>query len=752
MQEAQPTQAPVSAAHYRRLLEPWVAAARRWLYRLPHDPECRCYGVGYHNHWAIQANATAFTAFACLAADPDTDSLRTGQSRDELLSTALGLLRFTLRGHHAGGGACADGQPWGHAWISALCQERMMHGVEAIAPALTSRDRDDLRAMLSSEADWLLDHYPIVAALTGPDNRPESNLWNGALLCRTATLYPEAPRAAEYMEKAHGFLLNAISIPSDADDETRVAGQPVRDRHRGANFFESYACNHHGYLNVGYIGITLSNIAMLHFFFRGLGRPAPESLYRHVDAVWPLFKACTFPDGRLLRLGGDTRVRYCYCQDYAIPIWLLLRDRYGDAATAAFEQGWLELVAREQADNPDGAFLGRRLASMARVSPLYYTRLEGDRAASLAMGACWRRRFDEFAGSPIAAVPVPALTEWHDAFHGACLVRGPRRDASWVWNAAEPPQGLCLPAHGSDLAEWQGNLAGRVSGLGLINAATVQRHQETPFAGGFVTCGRLRWKSEKLYAEGEPDVETAVEDLAVAALPDGVTLVGLQRCRTLYRVFLNEVKGLLLQVPNDVFNGGQRAYSWGAGGTTLRGRDGHASTWAPAGGWLCVDDRLGVVALYGGALTLLHPAEPRITIKAYPWQAHTRIAGGFLFVDQVCMVCVDALQSYDAGTTLFDVGFALLAGAAADETARSAAAQGQSQIDTGLDEVRAVRVLGADGVVYVLVANFADQPVRLHLPTVAGARVLGSDGPLPVTAGAGVVELAAGAATVLRLA
>ena len=78
------------------------------------------------------------------------------------------------------------------------------------------------------------------------------------------------------------------------------------------------------------------------------------------------------------------------------------------------------------------------------------------------------------------------------------------------------------------MAEWQHNLAGHVAGPGAMNSAVVQRHHETAFPGGFATCGRVQWRSEKLYAEGEPDVDTALEDLAVAALPDGVTVVGLQ--------------------------------------------------------------------------------------------------------------------------------------------------------------------------------------------------------------------------------
>jgi len=742
---------PGLSARYRALLEPWVPAARRWLYRLPHDPECLCFGPGFHNHWAIQANATAFAAFACLAADPDTDTSRTDMGRDQLLDTALGLLRFTLRGHLAGHGACTDGPRWGHSWISALCQARMMHGVEAIAQALEPRDLDGLREMLLSEADWIVRHHPLVAALTGPDNRPESNLWNGALLCRAAALYPDAPNALDYMERAHEFLLNAISVPADAHDGRRVAGQTVQERHRGANFFDSFACNHHGYLNVGYIGITLSNIAMLHFFFRGLGQPAPESLYHHVADVWPLFKACTFPDGRLLRIGGDTRVRYCYCQDYAIPIWLMMRDRLGDTAAEAFEAAWLTQVAREQTDNPEGAFLGRRLAAMARVSPLYYTRLEGDRAVTLSMGACWRRRFAEFVDRQPAAAPTPPLSQWHDSYHGACLVRDAQRTVSWVWGAAEPPQGLCLPPDGSNLAEWRQNLAGRVAGLGMINEATVLRHSETPFPGGFVTAGRLRWGSQKLYAEGEPDVETATEDLAVAALPDGVTLVGLQRCRTLQRAFLTEVKGLMLNVPNDVQNRFERTYAWDGGGVRLRGRDGQAATWTPQGGWLSIDGHLGVAALYGGPLTLLHPAEARITTKAYPWQVHTHLAGGFLFVDQVCMVCEEGPRSYDAGTTLFDIGFAVLAGAGPDPMARFAAANRQTPVSVDHPDVRAVRVAGADGVPYLVAANLGDTAVTVTLPATgarpvglpAGAALLSATGDCRLTLPAGQAGLLA---------
>jgi len=150
---------PPTSAEYRMLLEPWIAAARPWLYRLPDDPGCVCYGVGNHGHWALQASNTAFAAFAVLAADPGTDVSRTGMSRDELMATALAMFRFCVRTHRSGGGKATDGLAWGHSWISALCQERFFHGVEALEEHLDARDRRDLRAMMLSEADWLLDQY-----------------------------------------------------------------------------------------------------------------------------------------------------------------------------------------------------------------------------------------------------------------------------------------------------------------------------------------------------------------------------------------------------------------------------------------------------------------------------------------------------------------------------------------------------------------------------------------------------------------
>jgi hypothetical protein len=133
------------------------------------------------------------------------------------------------------GGASTDGKTWGHSWISVLGLERMMHGVRAIRDHLTDEDLATMQRVLVSEADWLLDHYPVTAGLI-QNNHP------------------------------------------------------------------------------------------------------------HADGLWQVVRTCTFPDGRLWRIGGDSRVRYCYCQDYAIPVWMFAQDRFGDRAARVFEERWLDQV------------------------------------------------------------------------------------------------------------------------------------------------------------------------------------------------------------------------------------------------------------------------------------------------------------------------------------------------------------------------------------------------------------------------
>ena len=735
----------ITHADYRVLVESWVSASRRHLYRLPHAPELTCYGIGNHGHWSYQANDTAFAAVATLAADPGTDEGRVGMSRDELIGTALSMARFTLATHLANGGQSTDGQPWGHSWISVLGLERMMHGLDAVSEHLDDCDREMMRAMMVSEADWLLDGWPVVAdidARTGK-NHPESNMWNGAFLHRAAMFYPDAPNVDAWREQGTLNLLNAVSIPSDAESEALYDSRPLKEWHRGANMCESMACHHHAYLNIGYMVVTLSNLAMFHFACRSRGVKAPEALYLHAADLWAAIKRCTFADGRLLRIGGDTRVRYCYCQDYAIPAWLFVRDHLGDSDVEALEEGWLAQVSTEMAHNPDGSALGERLRALEEQSPLYYTRLEGDKGGSLSMGAYWRRVFADFAESPVAEQRPSCDGQWEDEFHGMQFVRSRRRICSWVWEAAERPQGLILPADDSSLAEWRTNLAGRVLGLGRVNNCTYGTPGTVSFPGGFATCGRTTIRTSGHAAEGESDADVATVDIAFTALPDDRTTVVMQRARAIHRVFLREVKGLALNVPNDVHNGGFRRYCAPDRTFTTRMCPGVDERIAVRGNWLNVDDRLGVVQAYGlEQLGIFRPADRQIAI-------HGDKTAGLLYVDEIVTVCRRGTRSYDAGGTLFDLGCALFP--AGSETTQEVAS-GIRAVETAREEVRALEVDGADCERYLVIANFGDVEARGAVPTGSPLTDVVTGETTPAVTGEATLAIAPHTVRVLRRA
>lgn len=682
------------------LLSKWAPYALNDIYKVPGRPELSCYGTGYDT-WGVQTNQKAFSAFAALA----SSSSRPGLAKDELLETSHTLLNFSLESHIEGSFKCLDGRKWGHTWISSLGVERMMHGVEAIKDTLPKDTLDLLRRVLISEADWLMDNYEIVGGLDNSTwrNKPESNLWNGAVLHRVAAMFPDAGRAAEYKEKGSKFLINSISIPSDERSAAIVDGKAVSERFAGANFFESFSLDHHGYLNVGYMAICLSNAAMLHFFFKRAGLKPPEALHHHLKELWELVKSLCFPDGRLLRVGGDTRARYCYCQDYFVPSCIMAADLFNDADAPILEARWLEQVRKEMDHNADGSFLSARCAVLREASPLYYTRLESDRANSLSMGACWRKLFN--IPEPAAERPESASKtfSWSEKFHGAAIHKDSERMASFVWRAAESPTALCLPADFGDMAEWRCNLSGETRGLGRKSWNETKGHSLETFKGGFMTCGAFVSRSGEFLAEGESDKALVLHHLAFAALPDSKTVVVLQTAHAIIHCHLKSIKGLHLLIPNDIFNGCVRDIA-------LDGGKSRRLKWKPASGSILetksrslrIDGRLGAEIIYGAdGFTIHSPAERQIGVKDKP------DGGGMLHAIEICCPFKNGLIDCDEGETLFDIGAAIVVGnGAAPECGRIDCAEG----------CRAVSMSGADGVRYAFAANFGDAPAGLGRP------------------------------------
>lgn len=693
---------------YLKCLCEWIPYSRKHFYYLPDHPGLACYGTGF-DMWGIQTVQKAFSAYAVLASDPNTDESAAGRTRKELLEDAKALLRYILRTHIDGDIACNDNYNWGHNWLASVGTERMMHGVDCIWNELTLEDHALLRKVLISESDWLLKEYPVKAGLV-EFNRPESNLWNGAIMQRTALYYPDAPNAERYREKALRFFANGLSMEQDAASMDMYDGKRICDLFEGANFFRSFALGHHKYMNVGYIIVSLSQIAMLHYAYKSRGLKAPEILYRHLQDAWELVKLFTFPDGRLYRPGGDNRVRYCYCQDYALLTWIFMGDLNNEPDCAAWEYQWIEKVKEERRVNGDGSFLSQRCGGLDEMSPLYFTRLEADRACTFSFGVYWHRLLNKEIEKPV--LPLPATTgAWHDEYHGGNVIKTEKRTASWVWRAGELPTGICIPTHSSSLAEWRENLSGSIRGYGLENMQEYITHKDHSFEGGFVTSGVTASCSADFAAEDQHKEYLAYKDVAAAALPDDESMVVIQYARAAMRCYLTHLKGIYLNVPNDVYNGCTRDYYTVNGKTTLPGAVDCAETIDLQSPWVNVDDELTLMKIYGeGALTLRRPGKRQIGIKRYlPEDAGGSGDVGMLYCDEICAPFEEGRLERARGSVLLDNAFVVKAGIGHEATAQWAEDDPAQAIAFEGDALlRGVVVRGADGVRYALIANFDD--------------------------------------------
>ena len=698
----------VKPRHYLEILNAWHDTANKYFYTPPGQNEIMCYGSGDSGHWSNQTNCNAFSALAVQSAvSPDNEELR---------NTALRLLRYSLRTHLTGNEVTTDGKQWGHTWISVLAIERMMHGIDAIYEKLTADDQASLRKMLESESDWLLEQE-ILAGIDPPENNPESNIWNGCSMLRTALYYPDTPNREKYLKKATEFLLNGISIPSDADSSELFNGKTLKEWHIAANFNETYSLNHHGYLNVGYMVICLSNIAMLHFSLKKRGIKAPAELYHNAEDLWKVVKQFTFPDGRLLRIGGDTRARYCYCQDYAILMWLLAIDKFEDTSAVQFEQGWLKQLTKEQKFNGDGSFLTKRLDKIAKNSLYYFTRLETDRAMTISFAAYWRCVFpnmsSEYHNEQISN------SSWYEKHQGATLQRDDDRIVSWVWTAGQAPTGICVTSENSNMAEWGRNLTGEIATAGRTVPQIASHHQQL-LEGGFVNSGVMDWLEIDPLGEGEPQKVFARHWIAFAALPDGLTTLCLQYAECLCRIQLTSAIGLGLNIPNDLFNGLSRHYESENRAIDLPSLPDKAELIKINSAWLNIDNSLSVINLNEPeGFKIVRPAERQIVIhrkRPRSWQAaplKLLPVMSSLYADEIC-TSHKTLNGYtEPGTVLINTSVLLLTSRNGVQTGKYYCDKNFNAIKTGGDKIKIISATGFDGKKYILAANFTETNVRV---------------------------------------
>jgi len=258
--EALPADYP-TVADYRRVVLRWVVGAESaWTTDDAHPKLGTCRMKSRHTH---VCTARALPVYAALAADAG-------------LKDAV-----WTRAKLAGKGKWAK-QPRRNS----LRYETWVIGntidVVQIVPDLVSpENRRRVREIL---VDIVEDERTSGRARSLKDYRHEGITWTINLLARGALLYPDHPKAGEWLDLAkHGYA-SALSVEADLKDETVVDGKPIKEwvARRCPVFYPDFTFTHHGLgIHPGYMGFAAHRTVSLYDLLERSGKPVSPIWLHH---------------------------------------------------------------------------------------------------------------------------------------------------------------------------------------------------------------------------------------------------------------------------------------------------------------------------------------------------------------------------------------------------------------------------------------------------------------------------------------
>jgi hypothetical protein len=232
-------------------------------------------------------------------------------------------------------------------------------------------------------------------------------------------------------------------------------------------------------------------------------------------------------------------------------------------------------------------------------------------------------------------------------------------------------------------------------------------HIET-FPGGFVTWGAVMEGVEIELAEGWRGTDSAVHRYAYVALPDGHSLVGLEFCRAAdRRVYFQEVQGLHLNLPNDLFNDFRRVLATERGEFALNSPADVDTVVSLDSCWACLDGEISVVGLYGAdSLAVSRSRERR---------------GGILkslYVEEIGWPIFKQTFAVEPSAVVLDVGWMVAASLTIEQTISLYRNNHSADLIAEASGVRRLNIVDALGNRYLVLVNFGDQPASVAVQSV----------------------------------
>ncbi|NQT54428.1 hypothetical protein HQ576_20395, partial [bacterium] len=587
-----------SVADYRRVVLRWVVGAERtWTADAAHPTLGTCRMKSRHT---VVCTARALPVYAALAADAGLkDPVWTRAKLAERLNAAVAFLCTTYDPKSPPKGQWGKKPRHNSLRYETWVIGNMLDVVQIVPDLVTPENKRRIRDIL---VDIVEDERTSGRARALKDYRHEGITWTINLLARGAILYPDHPKAKEWLDLAkHGYA-SSLCVEADLKDETVIDGKPVKEwvARRCPVFYPDFTLTHHGLgIHPGYMGFAAHRTVSLYDLLERAGKPVSPVWLHHYRDVTNVLKGLALWDGRIAYPNGKDWADYLYGVSSARFHMAGRQMMFGDGEARLIEQGlfrhteWLQLQRGRGDFGPSNAEYVLNVNDAKNVGFTYWLH-QAHGSARPATQAQFDRAHTRVFHSP------------HSKF---VCVRDPSRFASWGWQARKGRStGLILPSGhglGDHLAQWDDNMSPdywTVDKLGRRRYLQVGRRtrQIETFPGGFAASER----AELLLAaphKGESAPHAVLDHRVMVALPDGHTVVVAAAGRAARAVRRLTTMDINWRFVRSVFCDMKRTILYEGGQKECR----HVKNVQTP--WLNVDGILGIVPIGGPARVSCEP-------------------------------------------------------------------------------------------------------------------------------------------------
>ncbi len=497
------------------------------------DPALKLLTESRSDEHHVRPNAGAVEGLCFLRRYGPCDPAAVGVPRDALLAgTILPMMRYLVATHATGPRATGYRKKWGNQWQSAHWTQMLGRGAWWIWGDLPEDVREGVRRVVAHEADRIAKSNP--PHQIRADTKAEENAWNSQVLSVAVLLLPGDPRRPEWERQFQRWAMSSFLRPADGKNDARVDGRPVREQFLGANIFDDFTLENHGFVHPDYMTTFSLSLGCAADFLMTDRKP-PEALLHNVPGIYENVKWMLIEDGNFVYPNGqDWEVFRC-------PAWLAKHVQMSVFGRDPEAWPWLirtlEVVEKMQARSPSGAIY--------HEGEYFFPSTQTDILSALARSWLNLGLADPARGEIKPRLGVLRLD-------GAMVVlrRTPKAVHTFSWGSRAMAQ--CVPLRMDRVVSPDGR-----SGVGQVVLAGQKKPLPVKVREVKVESGEDRFRAELVLDHGAGQLEAR---LSFESRPDGRWIVR-ERLAALSDVQTDDIATGLIGILNDphwVYERGRR--------------------------------------------------------------------------------------------------------------------------------------------------------------------------------------------------